>query len=307
MDCKALISVIIPLYNREKYVAECLKSVVGQTYANLEIIIIDDGSTDRSGEICQEFVTSDNRIKYILQPNAGVSAARNHGLQIATGEWIGWVDSDDYIEADMYETLLGFACDKQCDMVRCEPYMLFSDRCKVRSTYDHTFTDSSDRFIPDILTDKLQSYLPVTLARRKIYKEITFPDGEIFEDTKMMFMIMKRCNKIGYLHHPLYYYRQHEQTICAAMESTIKGKGEYFDALLAQHSFAAEHYPACAKQTLNHIARIALKTIRRYGTSHNETKNMVSFLRDNRTDILLHCPLFDFWHKMELIYITIRY
>ena len=98
-----LISVILPVYNVQQYLEKCIESVVNQTYKNLEIILIDDGSTDMSGKICDEFAEKDGRIKVIHSKNGGVSAARNIGLDIATGEYIGFVDSDDWIESQMYE------------------------------------------------------------------------------------------------------------------------------------------------------------------------------------------------------------
>ena len=95
------ITIIVPVYNVEKYLRRCLDSIIGQTYQNLEILCIDDGSTDSSGEICKQYAAQDERIKVLRQENHGVSAARNKGLDAATGEYIAFVDSDDYIEADM--------------------------------------------------------------------------------------------------------------------------------------------------------------------------------------------------------------
>lgn len=100
-----LISVIVPVYNVEKYLHKCINSILNQTYKNLEIILIDDGSTDNSGKICDEYALKDNRIKVIHKENGGLSSARNAGLDICSGDYIGFVDSDDYIAEDMYEYL----------------------------------------------------------------------------------------------------------------------------------------------------------------------------------------------------------
>lgn len=104
-----LISIIVPVYNVEKYLKECIDSVISQTYKNLEIILVDDGSTDKSGEICDEYSKKDSRIKVIHKENGGLSDARNVALDIAKGEYIGFVDSDDYVEKDMFETLYKLA------------------------------------------------------------------------------------------------------------------------------------------------------------------------------------------------------
>ena len=114
-----MISVIVPVYKVEEYLRGCLDSIVGQTYRNLQIILVDDGSPDCCGEICDEYAKRDERILVIHKENGGVSSARNEGLKAAKGEWIGFVDSDDYLEADMYEYLLGLTVGQKADMVQC--------------------------------------------------------------------------------------------------------------------------------------------------------------------------------------------
>ncbi len=114
-----LISVIIPVYNVELFIHNCLDSVIDQTYSNLQIILVNDGSTDRSGLICDEYAANDNRIKVIHKKNAGLSAARNSGLDFAKGEFITFLDSDDYIDKDMYETLIRDAVTYDCDISIC--------------------------------------------------------------------------------------------------------------------------------------------------------------------------------------------
>jgi len=116
------ISVIIPIYNAEKHISRCLDSIVNQTYNNLEIILINDGSSDMSGNICDSYANRDNRIKVIHQPNAGVSAARNAGLDIATGDYISFVDPDDWVESNMYEILTKFIQEKEIDILRFNAY-----------------------------------------------------------------------------------------------------------------------------------------------------------------------------------------
>src|SRR5690625_1510219 len=103
-----LISVIVPVYNVERFIEKCLYSIVNQTYNNLEIILVNDGSTDLSGEKCEEYAKGDSRIKVFHKANGGQSSARNLGLSIAKGDYIGFVDSDDFIELKMYETLIYF-------------------------------------------------------------------------------------------------------------------------------------------------------------------------------------------------------
>lgn len=126
-DKEYLISVIVPVYNVEKYLNRCLDSIIGQTYRNLEIILVDDGSTDLSGKICDEYASIDSRITVIHQSNQGVSEARNHGLDIASGEFIAFVDSDDYILSDMYEKMLECLLYHKVDISVCQWQYEMSD------------------------------------------------------------------------------------------------------------------------------------------------------------------------------------
>lgn len=114
-----LISVIVPIYNVEIYLSRCIKSLQEQTWCNLEIILVDDGSLDKSGEICDKFAEQDNRIKVIHKKNGGVSAARNAGLENSNGEYVGFVDPDDFVSADMYEFLYKLIIDRQADIAAC--------------------------------------------------------------------------------------------------------------------------------------------------------------------------------------------
>ena len=116
---KDKISVIIPVYNTELYLRRCLESVINQTYTNLQIIIIDDGSTDNSLKICTEYAQNDNRLIVYSQNNSGVSAARNKGLDMATGDYIAFVDSDDFIENDMFAKLLNTMVNNEADIIVC--------------------------------------------------------------------------------------------------------------------------------------------------------------------------------------------
>ena len=125
-----LISVIIPVYNAEKFLNKCLDSVIGQTYKNLEIILVDDGSQDDSGKICDEYAQKDNRIKVIHKENGGDSSARNTGLKMATGKYITTIDSDDWIELNAYEDMLKVLLEKNVDIVRCGFYKNYGEKCE---------------------------------------------------------------------------------------------------------------------------------------------------------------------------------
>ncbi len=124
------ISIVVPIYNAEKYLDRCIQSILNQSYKDLEIILIDDGSTDSSNKICNNYQKRDNRIKFISQKNEGVSAARNRGISEATGEFIGFVDSDDYIQPNMYETLYGLINKYNCDISICGYFIEYPEYTK---------------------------------------------------------------------------------------------------------------------------------------------------------------------------------
>ena len=126
----SLISIIIPVYNVEQYLPKCLDSILAQTYKNLEIILVNDGSQDNSGKICDDYAKKDTRIKVIHQKNGGVAAARNMGLSIANGEWIGFLDSDDWIEQDMFEYLLNLTLKYDADVAQCG--IFFEDNINIK-------------------------------------------------------------------------------------------------------------------------------------------------------------------------------
>ena len=128
-----LISIIVPVYKVEKYLQECVTSIQNQTYRNLEIILVDDGSPDKSGKLCNEYAKRDSRIKVIHKVNGGLSSARNAGLKIAKGEYIGFVDSDDYIRKNMYEKLLDACIQNKTEIAACNYNYIINGNEKKRA------------------------------------------------------------------------------------------------------------------------------------------------------------------------------
>ena len=150
-----LISVIVPVYNVEKYLDKCIQSIVDQTYTNLEIILVDDGSPDNSGAICDEWAEKDNRIKVIHKANGGLSDARNAGLDIATGEYIAFVDSDDYIELDFYDKLYNVIKATNCDISICNLRKVYENNnvsvnnCDTFEITEYSTTEAMSALIDD--------------------------------------------------------------------------------------------------------------------------------------------------------------
>ena len=198
------ISVIIPVYNVEKYLKQCLDSVINQSYKNLEIIIVDDWSTDNSWKICDEYAEKDKRIKLIHQKNNGLSAARNTWLKIATGEYVWYIDSDDFVELDMYEKLYDSIVSTKSELAICNRYIGKNDGNRIQNT---KFPDR------EIITSDtaLQYFYDSMYVWNKLYKRDIINDLDFVEtrgqDVIYNFKIFKRIKKIVCLKECKIFYR----------------------------------------------------------------------------------------------------
>ncbi len=213
MQCETdLISVIVPIYNAERYLVKCLDSIICQTYQNLEIILIDDGSCDRSGEICDNYAKEDKRIRVKHKENRGVSAARNDGLELATGEYIAFIDADDYILSDyftyLYKLITKYRVDASCcgyyKMWDSEKMPIFND-----SLQEVLYTNAAA--IEDLLYRKnMTGYPCLKLYKSSVLKNVRFVKDVIYgEDTIFTMQAFRQCNQIVYGNRTLYIYYQH--------------------------------------------------------------------------------------------------
>ena len=200
------VSVIVPVYNTENYIEKCLNSLVNQTLEDIEIIVINDGSTDDSENLIDKFIGKyPNKIKYYKKENGGLSEARNYGLNYVTGEYIGFIDSDDYIELSMYEKMYNLAQNEQADIVECDFTWEYPDKIKIDTGIE--YKDKEDLFTNSRV-----------MACNKIFKkdiidDIKFPKGLRYEDVEFFYKLLPNVNKIAVLKEPLYYYIQRESSI----------------------------------------------------------------------------------------------
>lgn len=211
------ISVIIPVYNVEQYLEDCINSILGQSYSDLQIILIDDGSEDISGELCDRFAERDKRIQVIHQKNQGVAVARNTGLQIARGSYIGFVDPDDVIHPRMYEFLLQALNNNNADVAICHELAFEGENC--------AFSDYSEMHIEDVEnTQQLVAHFmddwtgPVNFVWNKLYKrdilrDLQFPIGRLMEDVYFSADALCRVSKAVWIKECLYGYRQRKGSI----------------------------------------------------------------------------------------------
>ena len=211
------ISIIIPVYKVEEYLNECVQSAIDQTYRDIEIILVDDGSPDRCPKMCDEWAKRDERIKVIHQANGGLSAARNAGVRVAQGEYLYFLDSDDYLVPDALDRMLTLA-DKHGG-VDLMPALYLRDDHSV----DHFTADAFPEFSDDqhLIKRALLNYdrLPVTAANRLIQRELFlehnlwFKEGIIHEDNYWTFFLAKHVKRMAYLPEKIYYYRITEGSI----------------------------------------------------------------------------------------------
>lgn len=206
-----MISIIVPVYNVEPFLRRCLNSIVNQTYDDLEILIIDDGSTDNSGDICDEYKRQDERVKVFHTKNRGLSAARNLGLDEAKGEWIGFVDSDDWIELDMYEVLLKKAEDARADVVECGWVREWPKKIEERSRQEQTLSriEAVEALVCKIFSDNVWN----KIWKSKCFDNIRFPNGRIYEDIATTYRIFATADCICSINEIKYHYVQRKNSI----------------------------------------------------------------------------------------------
>lgn len=197
------ISIIIPIYNVEKYIHRCVDSVINQTYTNLEIILVDDGSPDNCGKICDEYAMKDNRIKVIHKENGGLSEARNHGIDSATGEWLFFLDSDDWIYPQTIEKLYIGATENNVSVSMCAYEETDSKSPVVDDSKKSTLWTPKDLY--------LKHHVTATTAWGKLYhkdcfENIRYPVGKIHEDEFVTYKILFAQEKIAFINQPYYAY-----------------------------------------------------------------------------------------------------
>lgn len=242
MEKESLISIIVPVFNVEAYLSRCLRSICGQTWHHLEIIVVDDGSTDNSLEICHELARQDRRIRLIRQTNQGQSCARNAALQVATGEFIGFVDADDWIEPDMYASLYNLLTRTDADIAVCSYFTEQGDRRRMHpATNGEQILDTTSA-LHKLAEDKtIRNYLWDKLYRRELFgTDLRFPEGRWFEDIAIMYRLFHRAKRIAVSDKALYHYTIRQGS---TMQSLYNAEKEYhlFQAVCEQNDFYLQH------------------------------------------------------------------
>lgn len=244
------ISIIIPIYNVEKYLPACVESILQQTYKNLEVILVDDGSLDRCPVICDELAQKDDRIRVIHQKNKGLSGARNTGIDNAQGDYLIFVDSDDTVEQTLVEELYTYAEKWNCAIVACGRNYIFEDGqivCKI--AHDESKVYGFEEAMQEMNSFRLFDMSAwAKIYRKELFEDIRFPEGKLSEDYYIMYKLFDKAKTIGYVAKPLYNYLQRQSSI----SRNKKINHDFADAAKKQMEFLDDKYPQMS--VLGHTA-----------------------------------------------------
>lgn len=292
MEQDILISVIVPVYNAEKYLVRCVDSILNQTYGHLEVILVDDGAKDNSGAMCDEYARKDDRIRVVHKENGGLSSARNAGIDIATGEYFGFVDSDDWIEPDTYETMLGLAVKYDAKMVVGGRYDVDAD------TMEKTIglCPEKEEVISGIevlgrvfLWDNCDSSSCDKLFHRSLYEGLRYAMGVVSEDVALFPFTAERAQRVVMCNKAFYNYYHHGGTIST---SRLSEKSFHFGEHTGRiYDYIRQNYPQIERQA-HHLRVMGLNhTLLCYDLADaDHRKKFTSQGRKCRAQMRKHLP-----------------
>lgn len=273
MSMSKKLSVIVPVYNVEHYLRRCIDSIINQTYKNLEIILVDDGSQDHCGHICDEYAKRDSRIKVIHQKNGGLSAARNTGMDIATGDYIAFVDSDDYISLNMYQNMIHILEDKDLDIVCCGNYRVIGN-----TVYGNEGSgvlkifDRNEIVYKSLLDYKVAAWNKV--YKYDVTKDVRFPVGRKFEDTATSYLFFSKSKKVGVIDRPYYYYFKN---ISSITQTSFKAQDRYdfVKGYIERLEFAEKNNIKCIDECKSLLLKSVLSCLTAVYSSTNDENDKI--------------------------------
>ena len=284
---KPLISIIVPVYNVEQYLPRCLDSILAQTFTDFEVIAVDDGSPDNCGQILDEYAQKDERIKVIHKENGGVSSARNAALDVAQGEYIGFVDADDYVAPDMYKCLINSAKSGNDDITICGYYEVIDAEIKnVAICENEHYITSREGIIGLIKDDAYRGYLCNKLYKKELFDGVRCPEMIVMEDIYVNHILFKKAKNIHLLKQSLYYYVRRKDSV--TMRKQTKTNVALYRYYTHMHDRLIDDFREC--ETILNTRKVssafkmllgidANKEMREYEGIYNEA---YCFLKNNR-------------------------
>ena len=292
-DMHLTVSIIVPVYKVEPYLCRCVESILAQTYRHWELILVDDGSPDRCPEMCDAYVAKDKRIKVLHKANGGLSDARNHGLDMATGDYVLFVDSDDYIHPEMLQAMTELSTKEEADIVQCGYIRGTSESFPAikGSTKQATFDNRSI-----FASTKQQTILCAKLYRRNLWEGLRMPVGKIHEDDFTTWKLYYRSHKIVVVDTPYYYYYKNPQGIMAS-------EGRRFSPTLVEAYeeriayFEEMHEEVLAQLSRWRFSMPLMYTYLRGNITKEESKQLLGLLRENMKRFV-HCRQVPWSHRI---------
>ena len=268
------VSVIVPVYDVEDYIDKCLDSLVHQTLKDMEIIVVNDGSPDNSEEIIKKYEKKYKNVKYVVKKNGGLSDARNYGLKYAKGDYIGFVDSDDYVASDMFEKLYNKIIEDDSDVSVCEFVYVYPDGKMVRSYSNLNYTNEVDK---KYLISPPMAW--TRLYKKDLFKELSFKKGIYYEDLEMNPKVLKYTKKISFVDEGLYYYIVRNNSIMR--QNTFKEKLLHiFDILDNNKKLLYKDYPdEIEYMYIDHLLRNASLRFMEYDNYKENINRIVNIFK----------------------------
>ena len=236
------ISIVVPIYNTDQYLHRCIDSILNQTFKDFEVILVDDGSTDNSGKICDEYEIKDSRVRVIHQENQGVAEAQNTGVENSVGEFVGIVNSDDFIEDDMYRILYENALKFSADISICKHNQVSGEAREDYKVTNNTIVFNNEEAFECLFTNKyFASHSWDKLCKRKLFEGVRFPSGKIYEDMFTTYRLFEKADCVVYTDYIGYNYFQREDSILHSdfTDSDL----DYIDSYDKIFDVAREKYP----------------------------------------------------------------
>lgn len=280
------LSIIVPVYKVEKYIHKCVDSILNQTFTDFELILVDDGSPDNCGRICDGYEKKDSRVRVIHKKNGGLSDARNYGIDAAQGEIIGFVDSDDDIDLNMYKSMIEYMDKHNLDVVCADTYVIKNEKRKFKPRYaGNKIFNAPDGAIA-ILDGTLDNAAWNKIYKRNIIGEVRYPKGRIYEDVATTYKFVYSAQRVGYMCKPFYNYYKRKGSIVA---SSFNSKSRYdcFLGYRERMNFALEKGLDCIEACRTQALSTAISTLTAFYANHEDEKSeryldVASFIKENQ-------------------------
>ncbi len=284
-----LISVIIPVYKVERYLDKCVNSVLSQTYTNLEIFLVDDGSPDNSGMMCDKYARDDSRVKVIHKKNGGLSDARNAAIDVATGEWLTFIDSDDYVAPDYVDTLYTLVSEKKCMLGVSCLCMFFEGEEPVIKTDKkyYEYYEKCDALRLMFYQEKMDNMACGKIYHRSLFASgIRFPYGLIYEDLATTYRLMLKSNKVAVTNKETYFYLQRKDSL----DGVVFNSRKFESGLKILHDISSDkEIPAeIEKATRCRLFSFCLHILLEMPDEYEDNRKMefVNYVKTNRLKVL---------------------